>query len=138
MSKGLNWFGFSISGHAFILIYCTLIIMEEAKALIGWEAIKDHLRNEEHNRMAADAGVQTPLDSLSTEQLSMLKEKYEKFTPYIRIAFIFMTMLTIIWDVMLVVSTFSTPLCVICIHLFYYRLLSFISILPQRNLQLVS
>lgn len=112
--------------------------MEEAKALIGWEAIKDHLRNEEHNRMAADAGVQTPLDSLSTEQLSMLKEKYEKFTPYIRIAFIFMTMLTIIWDVMLVVSTFSTPLCVICIHLFYYRLLSFISILPQRNLQLVS
>lgn len=103
LSKEYKWFGFSISGHAFILIYCSLIIMEEARALMGWEAIKDHLRNEEHNRTAVDVGVQTPLDSLSTEQLSVLKEKYEKFTPFIRVAFICMTVLTIIWDVMLVV-----------------------------------
>lgn len=105
LAKGLSWYGFSISGHAFILIYCTLIIMEEAKALIGWEGIKDHLRNEEHNRTAVDAGVQTPLDSLTNEQLTILKEKYEKYTPYIRLSFISMTLLTIIWDVMLVVSS---------------------------------
>nr|CAG4647991.1 EOG090X07YX [Moina brachiata]SVE93071.1 EOG090X07YX [Moina brachiata] len=112
LAKGLSWYGFSISGHAFILIYCTLIIMEEAKALIGWEGIKDHLRNEEHNRTAIDAGVQTPLDSLTNEQLTILKEKYEKYTPYIRLSFISMTLLTIIWDVMLVATVLyfhSTP-----------------------------
>ena len=29
VAKGFSWNSFSISGHSFILIYCTLIIMEE-------------------------------------------------------------------------------------------------------------
>ena len=102
-AKGGVWSRFSISGHTFILIYCTLIIMEEAKALSGWENIRDHLRNEEHSRSSStDTGVMTPLDNLKQEQLDYIKEKYEKFTPYVRVIFITMTFLTIIWDVMLV------------------------------------
>lgn len=77
--------------------------MEEAKALVCWEAIKDHLRNEEHNRNREENGSATPLDSLSDEQLSVLREKYEKFTPYIRITFVAMTLLALLWDVMLMV-----------------------------------
>jgi len=112
LAKGFTWHSFSISGHAFILIYCTLIIMEEAKALVGWEAINDHLRNEEHNRSSVESGPITPLDSLSPEQLLLLREKYDKFTPYIRIIFIGMTTLVLIWDVMLVATIIyfhSTP-----------------------------
>jgi hypothetical protein len=77
--------------------------MEEAKALISWEAIKDHLRNEDHNRSNEENVSATPLDSLSAEQLLYVREKYEKFTPYIRISFVLMTMLAVIWDVMLMV-----------------------------------
>jgi len=112
LAKGFTWHSFSISGHTFILIYCTLIIMEEAKALIGWEAITDHLRNEEHNRSSEEGGPITPLDPLSSEELVLVKEKFEKFTPYIRMVFIGMTILVLVWDVMLVATIIyfhSTP-----------------------------
>jgi len=109
LAKGSTWHGFSISGHVFILIYCTLIIMEEAKALIGWEAIKNHLQNEEHNRNKSkgsdDDTAATPLHMLTQEQLDIVREKYEKFTPYVRMCFIGMTVLAVIWDVMLVATT---------------------------------
>ena len=77
--------------------------MEEAKALVCWEAIKDHLRNEEHNRSSEESGSSTPLDSLNDEQLLFVREKYDKFTPYIRISFVAMAMLAVLWDVMLMV-----------------------------------
>ena len=68
--------------------------MEEAKALVNWEAIKDHVRNEEHNRNNEEsAGASSPLDSLTNEQLAHVKTSYGKFTPYIRFAFIGMTLL---------------------------------------------
>lgn len=67
--------------------------MEEAKALVNWDAIKDHIRNEEHGRSTEDKMGSSPLDSLSQEQLFHVKEKYEKLTPYIRTTFIGMTLL---------------------------------------------
>ena len=118
LSKGLAWHSFSISGHTFILIYCTLIIMEEAKALVGWEQIRDHLRNEEHNRSqqqstVGDTGLtSTPLELLSQVQLDYIRERYEKFTPYIRVCFIGMTVLVLIFDLELIGTIFyfhSTP-----------------------------
>lgn len=106
VSKGHSWNGFSISGHAFILIYCTLIIMEEAKALVCWEAIKDYLRNEEciKNRRSENKGSVTQLESLSSQQLFALKEKDEKLTPYVRLLFVVMTVLASLWDIMLMAT----------------------------------
>lgn len=78
-----------------------------AKALIGWEAIRDHIRNEEHNRSRNSEeaiGSTTPLDSLTVEQFSIVRQKYEKYTPYIRLSFIGMTILAMLWDVMLMVE----------------------------------
>ena len=43
---------FFFPGHAFLLIWNNLFILEEAKAYLGWERIKDMLRNEEHKRSA--------------------------------------------------------------------------------------
>ena len=138
LSKGHSWNSFSISGHAFILIYCTLIIMEEAKALVCWETIKDHLRNEEHNRSSENSGSITPLDLLSSEQLSVVKEKYETFTPYIRLSFVAMTVLALLWDVMLmVIHTHKKYLKIISdsvIYLCFSRQQLFTFIQLQRNL----
>lgn len=113
--------------------------MEEAKALVSWEAIKDHLRNEDHNRNNEENVSATPLDSLSAEQLVYVREKYEKLTPYIRISFVLMTVLALIWDVMLMVRI--SPLFgmerlkkYVCIIFFHPRQLSFISIQPRKNL----
>jgi hypothetical protein len=100
---GFFWYGLDISGHAFILIYSSLVLIEEARAINGWESIRDMIRNEEHARNVGDVSVTSnPLRGLSFEEFSNLKKSYYKFTPYIRLCFIAMTFLSVLWDVMLV------------------------------------
>uniref|UniRef100_A0A182PDS9 FIT family protein n=1 Tax=Anopheles epiroticus TaxID=199890 RepID=A0A182PDS9_9DIPT len=103
LKAGHLWNGFDISGHAFILIYASLVLMEEARPIIGWESIKDLLRNEEHNRSNNDKSqTSNPLKSLKDEDLKALKYFYNRFTPTIRLFFVGMTMLQLLWDLMLV------------------------------------
>ncbi|XP_062543783.1 acyl-coenzyme A diphosphatase FITM2 [Armigeres subalbatus] len=103
LKAGHLWNGFDISGHAFILIYSSLILMEEARSIIGWESIKEHLRNEEHNRTKQDSTQTTnPLKNLKDDDLKALKYFYTRFTPTIRLLFVGMTMLQLLWDIMLV------------------------------------
>lgn len=111
LKSGNFWNGFDISGHAFILIYSSLVLIEEAKPIIGWENIKEHLRNEEHNRIAREDSS-NPLRILEDNELRTMKTMYEKYTPVIRILFISMTALQLLWDVMLV-----------CTMLYYHKMI---------------
>lgn len=103
LERGYLWNGFDISGHAFILIHSSLTIVEEARAIYGWEGIKDLIRKEEHNRTTDedDEFDRSPLKSLSSLEFSNLKEFYNKFTPYVRALIIAMTCLVMLWDIML-------------------------------------
>lgn len=101
LKAGHFWGGFDLSGHAFILIYSSLILIEEARVIIGWESIKTHLRNEEYNRSTNEPS-QVPLKHLSNQDLGKLKTLYEKYTPIIRLLFVGMTVLQLLWDIMLV------------------------------------
>lgn len=112
LKGGHFWNGFDISGHAFILIYSSLVLMEEARPIIGWEYIKEHLRNEEHNRIAHEEATTNPLRNITDEELRKLAQLYEKYTPLIRILFVCMTVLQLLWDVMLV-----------CTMLYYHKMI---------------
>ncbi|CAL1290910.1 unnamed protein product [Larinioides sclopetarius] len=94
LQGGSVWKGFDISGHAFLLIYCSLLIAEEAKAIRGWERIGDLIRNEEFDE-------ESPLKALTERELEHLKDNYSKLTPYIRSAFVTLTLFAVLWDVML-------------------------------------
>lgn len=102
LKAGHFWNGFDISGHAFILIYASLVLIEEARPIIGWEYIREHLRNEEHNRSNNEKSTTNPLRNLNDNELQELKSSYEKYTPIIRFLFIGMTVLQLLWDIMLV------------------------------------
>lgn len=102
LKAGHFWNGFDISGHAFILVYSSLVLIEEARPIIGWEYIKEHLRNEEHNRATSEASTTNPLRNLDEIEFNQVKTLYEKYTPYIRFLFIAMAALQLLWDVMLV------------------------------------
>lgn len=100
---GHYWNGFDISGHAFILIYGSLFLIEESRSMLNWDTIKEHIRLEDHHRTSRDTSVnENPLRSLSEEQFRTLQTNYEKYTPYIRCLFIAITLFQILWDVMLV------------------------------------
>lgn len=103
LKAGNIWNGFDISGHSFILIYGSLMMMEETKSMMNWDAIKEHIRLEEHYRLIKDtAQNNNPLKSLTDVQFRNLKLMYDKYTPYIRGFFIAITFFQILWDIMLI------------------------------------
>ena len=101
LQAGLFWSGLDISGHAFIIIYSTLILSEEGHSLLGWEGIKDFIMNEEYNRRSCSDSKPGYLKYLSDSDLDFLKTAHKALTPYLRGLFIVMTLQQIIWDVML-------------------------------------
>lgn len=112
LQAGHFWNGFDISGHVFILIYSSLVLIEEARPIIGWESIKEHLRNEEHNRLTKTKSTTNPLRNLSETEFEHLKIYYDKYTPLIRLLFVGMTVLQLLWDVMLV-----------CTMMYYHKMI---------------
>lgn len=104
LQVGKFWSGLDISGHAFIIIYSSLILAEEGRSLIGWEGIKDLIIQEEHTRTVATENSIGPLKNLCDEDFQFLKKAYKVLTPYLRGLFITMTMQQLLWDVMLVAT----------------------------------
>lgn len=105
LKNGHFWNGFDISGHSFLLIYSSLVMIEEAKAIKGWEKIKDYIRDEEYYRSVDDKTVNmNPLKNIDKDDLEILKASYNKYTPYVRALFIAICCLQILWDVMLVAT----------------------------------
>lgn len=89
-----HWSGFDVSGHAFLLIYCSLIIAEEVKIMKFWSRIPEVLQSEEGR------------PSLSSENFAIVKNSYLDFTPYIRAVVVALTILIVIWDMMLLSTIF--------------------------------
>lgn len=103
LKNGHFWNGFDISGHCFILIYSSLVMIEEARAINGWERIKDFIRDEKYARSMDDKSASVnPLKNISTDELDVLKVSYENYTPYVRALLILIALLQLLWDVMLV------------------------------------
>ena len=91
-----------------MLIWNNLFILEEGKAYLGWERIKDMLRNEEHKRLSVNLSAagdtapdSTSLSKLKNEQFLHLRSNYKTYTPWVRLVFCFLSILATLWDVML-------------------------------------
>lgn len=104
LQAGHLWHGFDLSGHSFILIYGSLLLIEETRAMINWDSIKEHIRLEVHNRSIKESTATStnPLRYLTDVEFKNLQFNYEKYTPYIRGLFVTITLFQIMWDVMLV------------------------------------
>ena len=112
LKAGHFWSGFDISGHVFILIYSSLVLIEEARPIVGWDNIKEHLRLEDHNRKSQEPTPSiNPLRNLNPGEISTLTYLYQKYTPIIKLLFVAITVLQILWDIMLV-----------CTMLYYHRM----------------
>ena len=97
----------SFTGHTFLLIWNNLFILEEGKAYLGWERIKDMLRNEEHKRLSVDlspggdAPDSTSLSRLKNEEFLHLRSNYKTYTPWVRLLFCLLAFMVTLWDWML-------------------------------------
>ncbi|KAJ0178273.1 hypothetical protein K1T71_006096 [Dendrolimus kikuchii] len=93
----------SLQNHDENILGFSLVMIEEARAINGWESIKDYIRDEKYSRSIDDkAASVNPLKNTSTEELNILIMCYETFTPYVRALFISIAILQLLWDIMLV------------------------------------
>lgn len=102
-SAGLVWKSFDVSGHVYILIYSTLVMISEARPIIGWDKIQDVLRKEENARKDGKT-VATTFSNLKENELQELKVVYKQTTPYIQALFIVITIFVAIWELMLITT----------------------------------
>lgn len=100
MKAGSRWLGFDLSGHAFILIYSNLVLIEEARPIQGWEGIGDIIEKEDYSRVN-ELNAMTPLKGFTIIQFNQFRSFYEKFLPLVRLNFALIAVLTIVWDYML-------------------------------------
>ncbi|KAI1298708.1 Acyl-coenzyme A diphosphatase FITM2 [Halotydeus destructor] len=87
---GGSWDGFDISGHTFILLYSTLSILEEVSVMVGWEPFGHHLNAQQQHFKKQSFG--------DHKQFVV----YSNLLKPIRILFVLLTVLTVIWDFMLI------------------------------------
>ncbi|CAD5116644.1 unnamed protein product [Dimorphilus gyrociliatus] len=92
--NGGTWVGFDISGHCFLLTYAILILHEEAKVLRGWERIPDQIEKE----------VREGTCRIPESDRNSFKLLYDRITPTIRVCFVLMASLAILWEVMLFIT----------------------------------
>jgi hypothetical protein len=85
-----NWIeSFDISGHTFILMHSLFYLLEEIKIFYIWDNIKNEVRKDE--------------EELS-EKAKRVKLWFNKLTPFIKINFILISILTLLWEIMLLAT----------------------------------
>ena len=90
LRKGWNWTGFDISGHTFLLLFANLILFEESKVINGFENF-GYL-----------------LDARNQEVKKLTNQNYDHYNLYhrlllpVRVSYISMTFLALLWDFMLI------------------------------------
>lgn len=94
ISKDKGWLGFDISGHVFLLIHCMLVISEEVKPFKAWRKLGELLEDKD---LLSKRKV-------TSEDVSETRRLYKILTPYIKAVFIAITLISIIWEFMLLIT----------------------------------
>lgn len=100
VGAGNTWMQFEISGHAFLLVYCSLLILEEARGFFKWE--RDDVE---------DPGVP------ETVQETVFEDQIKPYVIIaIRVSAVAIALLAFVWDWMLIVT-------LVYYHSFFQRIL---------------
>ena len=86
-----NWVdSFDISGHTFILMHSLFYLLEEIKIFYIWDTIKTEVVRKEDEELS--------------DKARRVKLWYNKLTPFIKINFILISVLTLLWEIMLLAT----------------------------------
>lgn len=86
---GGRWSGFDISGHTFLLMFSTLSLLSEATIMSGWEPLGNLLSEKKQHYHKKSLGEHR-------QQVA-----YERYSPFIRVNFVLITFICLLWDFML-------------------------------------
>lgn len=94
IQQGYRWDGFDISGHTFILIFCNMCIAEEVRIMDDWHRLG----------MIVDSDENPQMTSLSLAEINRMRFSYRSYTVLIKLIVMLLSLLSILWDFMLVMT----------------------------------
>ncbi|UXI21934.1 hypothetical protein NH340_JMT07877 [Sarcoptes scabiei] len=102
---------FDTSGHVYILVFSNLILIEECVIMIGWEPLGDRLYSLSQECKNIIANYRLDIDQIEIrnetinrydQKLMKIWHNYHRRTSKLRFLFILATIITLIWDFMLI------------------------------------
>ncbi|KER33066.1 hypothetical protein X801_03335 [Opisthorchis viverrini] len=97
------WLGFDVSGHCFLLVMCSLWIMEEVKCMQYWSRLADILKPYD-THLDADNLHAALSRRVTVNEIKVMRSAFCRLTGSIRFLFSFVSFLCILWDIMFVVT----------------------------------
>lgn len=94
--NGGSWFGFDISGHCFLLTYCSLTMIEELGVFRYWDLIPKALKR---------ASLLNDSTQVDENEESEILAQYRSYSPTVQILFILSTLLMLLWDFMFLITS---------------------------------
>ncbi|CAL8071654.1 unnamed protein product [Calicophoron daubneyi] len=94
------WIGFDISGHCFLLVLCSLWIMEEVRCMQCWSRLSDIIKPYERDEDTRADSMTSHIRGLSTNQLKTMRSSFRRLTGSVRVLFSICGCLSMIWDFM--------------------------------------
>ena len=91
--------GFDISGHTFILMHSLFLMIEEVRVFHDWDLFYKKVQ-EKLSSNDSDLSERTTIDN----QYKRAEILYKLFNPFIKINFIFMALLALLWEAMLLTT----------------------------------
>ena len=92
-----SWSGLDISGHSFLLVYSSLIILEESKIFSLWDSLPKRLPSMKKSKQRNCA-------SSPTDQITESSRLFENRAPLIYLSIILVTILFLLWNFMLLMT----------------------------------
>ncbi|XP_019640244.1 PREDICTED: fat storage-inducing transmembrane protein 2-like [Branchiostoma belcheri] len=108
VKAGFTWNGFDISGHAFLLSFCALLITSELSVLKTWDRLQEALeeKNKERGGSKKKRGTKSRNEILTQPQddRETSLELYYRLTPIVSVLFGVLSALTFLWEFMLLTT----------------------------------
>jgi hypothetical protein len=95
-----EWLGFDISGHTFMLMHALFLMIEEVRIFHDWDLFNRKLQEKLGYGSEKEPTEKATIDN----QYKRADILYKLFTPFIKINFIFMALLALLWEVMLLTT----------------------------------
>ncbi|XP_050686299.1 acyl-coenzyme A diphosphatase FITM2-like isoform X1 [Eriocheir sinensis] len=99
--EGREYLSFDISGHAFLLTFCVLVMMDESKEILYFLWLGKWLFGEATQDKTEDSTWPT----LEEKAAKSLRKWFPLLSPLVAITFLIMCALALLWDFMILITT---------------------------------
>ena len=105
IKSGYEFYSFDISGHGFLMVYCTLTLMEEARRIKRYIKLGEAIDNNNSNSDDTDCADDNSADGVNNREADKFRNAYLWVWPIVLAAYMWTCVLCLLWDTIVIITT---------------------------------